>query len=91
MHTVDVFHEFLKFTYTMTPSKNAVIEIVMVEIWGWVMGINESFFKVFHEDIGKTWGHSGTHGCATNLQIVLTIDLKVVKASHSLVVLMLVS
>ena len=46
-----MFHEFLKFFYPMAPSPNAITKVMMIEIWGGIMGVDEPLFEIYNEDI----------------------------------------
>ena len=63
---------------SMGPDDENIINGYLPDDRGWCVVVYKSDLKLTHESVGIECGHSCTHGCSTNLQIVFLIEVEIV-------------
>jgi hypothetical protein len=47
-------------------------------MWFLAVTVDEGVFKVRHEKVCKRWGYLCAHGCASDLEVMFAIEVKIV-------------
>ena len=75
---VQVADEGIQFGFACCADHEDVIKYTATSVGLGAVGVDETFFKIVHEDDGKVGGRFGTHSCASCLQIVLPSEFEIV-------------
>ena len=78
MTSVQVLHELIQAVTPMTPDQKAVVNETAPDQGLFWVCIYIFFRKITHKYIGQARGYFCTHSCATYLQIILIIKLKMI-------------